>query len=83
MLAWVERLDNDPENDVYPLDAETLPASSDHVCVTSGIEHIVKNFRDGLEKEARREPTQPFPTLYNSEVSYFYSYFYIYIRALL
>ena len=66
MLAWLERVDNDPENDVYTLDAETLPSSSDHVCVTSGIEDLVKNFRDDLEKEARLEPTQPFPTMYQS-----------------
>ena len=66
VLAWLERVDNDPENDVYTLDAETLPSSSDHVCVTSGIEDLVKNFRDDLEKEARLEPTQPFPTMYQS-----------------
>ena len=59
-------MDNDPENDVYTLDAETLPAASDHVCISSGIEDLVKNFRDDLGKEARREPTQPFPTLYQS-----------------
>ena len=63
VLAWVERVDDDPENDVYTLDAETLPASSDHVCVTSGIEDLVKKFREDLENQAKHEPTQAFPTL--------------------
>ena len=66
VLAWVERVDDEPENDVYTLDAETLPASSDHVCVSSGIEDLVKKFREDLENQARHEPTQAFPTLYQS-----------------
>ena len=66
VLAWLERVDDEPENDVYSLDAETLPASSDHVCVSSGIEDLVKKFREDLENQARHEPTQAFPTLYQS-----------------
>ena len=66
VFAWIERLDNDPENDVYTLDIDTLPAHSEHVCVSSGIEDMVKKFRAELETAARNEPTQPFPSLYQS-----------------
>ena len=56
VLALVERVDIDPENDVYTLDAETLPVSSDHVCVTSGTEDLVKNFRDDLKRRHAGKP---------------------------
>ena len=71
VFAWRERIDSDPENDQYTLDAESLPSYQDHLCGTTGIEDIVKNFRDELEEEAANDPTQPFPTLYQTVRSRF------------
>ena len=64
VMAWIEHVDNDDENDVYTLDVDSLPPVNDHICVPSGIEDLVINFRAELESSARAEPTQPFPTLY-------------------
>ena len=64
VVAVRERIDSDPENDVYTLDADTLPAFSDHVCSSNGMEEIVNSFRRELESQARSDPTQPFPALY-------------------
>ena len=65
VLAWV-RVDNNPENYVYTLDAETLPASSAHVCVTSGIEDLVKL----LEMMLRRKQAEN-PSTLNQSVRWF------------
>ena len=63
--AWRERVVvDDPEHDSYVLDIDTLPGHNDHLCGASGIEAMVRNFRLELENEARRDPIQPFPTLY-------------------
>ena len=75
--SWVAQGDNYPENDIYTLDVDTLPAVSDHVCVLTGIEDFVRQFRIDLESSVRKEPLQPFQTLYQtlrrkftSELSY-------------
>ena len=64
VVAWREVIDSDEENDVYNLDIDTLPAMSDHVCTSNGMEDLVTSFRRQLESEARSDPTQPFPALY-------------------
>ena len=64
--AWVDHVDSDPENDLYTLDADTLPSHSEHACVSSGVEDLVTRFRTELESDARREPSQPFPALYQA-----------------
>jgi hypothetical protein len=50
--AWVDRVDSDPENDQYTLDADTLPSHSEHACVSSGVEDLVTRFRTELELDA-------------------------------
>ena len=37
-----EPTDSDPEHDEYTLDVDTLPAHSDHACVSSGVEDLGK-----------------------------------------
>ena len=71
VMAWRERVDSDPEHDEYVLDVDTLPSNDDHLCATSGIEDLVVQFREQLHLEARSDPTQPFPTLYQSVRSRF------------
>ena len=71
VFAYRTEVDMDPENDIYSLDVDTLPALSDHVCCTSGIEDLVTQFRKELEEGAAHDPTQPFPTLYKSTRSKF------------
>ena len=67
VMAWRERVDiNDPEHDNYILDLETLPSQDEHLCGTSGLEEMVRNFRKDLEEGARQDPTQAFPALYQS-----------------
>jgi hypothetical protein len=66
VMAWRERVDDDPEHDEYVLDLDTLPSRDDHLCGTSGIEDLVSQFREELQSEARSDPTQPFPSLYQS-----------------
>ena len=63
-MAWRERLDSDAEQDEYVLDVSTLPSDDDHLCGTTGVEDLVRQFRADLESEARTDPTQPFPSLY-------------------
>ena len=46
--AWVERVDSDPENDVYTLDSDTLPSQSEHACVSSGIEEFTQVFYNSI-----------------------------------
>ena len=41
VVAWRERHDEDPENDEYVLDLDTLPSNDEHLCVTSGVEDLV------------------------------------------
>ena len=38
--------------------------NEDHLCGSTGIEDVVKNFGDELEEDATNDPTQPFPPLY-------------------
>ena len=64
VVAVRDRLDSDPEHDVYTFDGDTLPSSSDHLCGSSGIEDMVRKFRKEIEEEIRKDPTQPFPSLY-------------------
>ena len=64
VVAVRQRLDSDPEHDEYTLDGDTLPASSDHMCGSSGIEDLVRKFRKEIEVEIRNDPIQPFPSLY-------------------
>ena len=64
--AWVERSEIDVEDDIYTLDEDSFPDSSFHVCLSTGVEDLVKRFRKDLEASARKEPLQPFPALYQS-----------------
>ena len=64
VFAWRERVDQDQEHDVYTLDGDTLPSADEHLCATTGLEDMVRDFRDELETEAKQDPTQPFPTMY-------------------
>ena len=73
VMAWHERVDEDPEHDEYVLDLETLPTIDQHLCATSGIEDLVVQFKDKLHLEARSDPTQPFPALYQTVRSTFTS----------
>ena len=66
VMAWRERHDEDPELDEYVLDLDTLPSNDEHLCATSGVEDLVVQFRDQLHLDARSDPTQPFPALYQS-----------------
>ena len=66
VVAWRERVDDDQENDNYILDVDTLPSLGEHVCGSTGIEDLVRNFRSELELQAEKDPTQPFPTLYQT-----------------
>ena len=65
-MAWREQHDDDPENDEYILDVDTLPSLEEHVCCSTGIEDMVQQFRSELELQAQKDPTQPFPTLYKT-----------------
>ena len=65
-MAWREQHDDDPENDEYILDVDTLPSLEEHVCCSTGIEDMVQQFRSELELQAQKDPTQPFPTLYQT-----------------
>ena len=65
-MAWREQVDEDPEHDEYVLDLYTLPSIDEHLCPTSGMEDLVVQFRDQLHLDARSDPTQPFPALYQS-----------------
>ena len=71
VFAYRTEVDMDPENDIYSLDIDTLLATTDHVCCTTGIEDLVKQFRKELEEGAANDPTQPFPSLYKSTRSKF------------
>ena len=64
-------VDDDPENDVYTLDFDTLPSAEEHRCGNSGVESQVKQFRKDLEAEIRSNPLQPYPALYLSVRSKF------------
>ena len=66
VFAFRTEVDSDPENDEYSLDIESLPSFREHLCGTTGIEDLVKAFREELEDEAAKDPTQPFPTLYKN-----------------
>ena len=60
--AWVDRVDSDPENDLYTLDADTLPSHSEHACVSSGVEDLVTRVSTELESDARREAQSTIPS---------------------
>ena len=64
--SWVQQVDNNPENDIYTLDVDTIPAVSDHACVATGIEDFARQFRIDLESSVRNDPLQPLPTLYQT-----------------
>ena len=66
VVAWHEQHDDDPENYEYILDVDTLPSLEEHVCCSTGIEDMVQKFRSELELQAQKDPTQPFPTLYQT-----------------
>ena len=65
-MAWREQHDKDPEHDEYLLDRATLPSNDENLCATSGVEDLVVQFSDQLHLDARADPTQPFPALYQS-----------------
>ena len=71
VVAVRDRVDSDAENDLYTLDADTLPGQGDHLCGNSGVEDMVKRFKKEVEEEVRADPTQPFPALYLSVRSRF------------
>ena len=57
VFAWRDRIDSDPENDQYTLDAESLPSYEDHLCGTTGIE-------DMMHLKKRLQMTLPNPFLH-------------------
>ena len=71
LVAVREQLDNNPENDIFTLDIDTLPGHGEHVCASSGIEDLVRKFKQQVEELVRLDPTQPMPALYLSVRSTF------------
>ena len=49
----VQKVDGVPENEKYTLHVDTLHLVSEHVCVNSGIEELVREFRTDLEDSAK------------------------------
>ena len=66
VVALREVVDDNPENDIYTLEVDSVPPDEEHMCVSSGVDDLVKDFRAELESLARRDPTQPFPTMYKT-----------------
>ena len=66
MVAWRQKNDDDPENDEYILDVDTVPSLEENECFSTGIEEMVRKFRSELEVQVKNDPTQPFPTLYQT-----------------
>ena len=64
VVAWHDQHDDDPENDEYIFDVDTLPSLEEYVCCSTGIKDMVQQFRSELELQAQKDPTQPFPILY-------------------
>ena len=60
-MADREKVDEDEENDNYFLEYQTVPTDNDHVCVASGVENLVKDFKTTLKSRVRSDPLQPFP----------------------
>lgn len=62
MKCWADIL----EEDNYVMDIDTVPFTSEHSCVLSGIEVMKREFESLVKEKLRNDPTQAISKLYNS-----------------
>ena len=49
------RVDDDEENDEYVLDVESVPDVDVHACVPSGVEDLVRKFKDTIQRSLTKD----------------------------